>query len=108
MKFIVKMPILLFSVSIFLFSICVSKTFASDSDVQRNVEMAIEGATDLPREIRVEVSNGIVRVTGSLQCESCGGNATPGQLSTIQQSLGAVIRAVPGVTHVEFYFSRNE
>ena len=31
------------------------------------------------------------------RCDGCGGSSTPGGAATVQQSLGAVVRAVPGV-----------
>jgi len=74
----------------------------SDADLQQRVQAAIASASDLPTQFRVEANAGLVRLIGSLQCENCGGNRTPGAAGTIQQSLGAVVRAVPGVTRVEF------
>jgi hypothetical protein len=71
--------------------------------LQQQVNAAIASASDLPVDnLMVTVEGGTVRVTGSLECEDCGGMRTPGGEGTIQQSLGAVIRAVPGVTSVEF------
>ena len=105
MKYLIKMTVMLLNFSLLLLAACVSNPHVSDADLQRHVEIAIENASDLPRQLQVEVNSGVVRLTGSLQCENCGGNATPGQQSTIQQSLGAVIRSVPGVTHVEFYLN---
>ena len=52
--------------------------------------------------LTVEVSEGVVTVTGSVVCEDCGGRRTPGGFGTVQQSLGAVVRAIPGVQSVEF------
>lgn len=78
---------------------------ASDQEpsLQQQVMAAIAAASDLPSDsLMVAVENGTVIVTGSLQCEDCGGMRTPGGEDTIQQSLGAVIRAVPGVERVEF------
>lgn len=66
------------------------------------VQAALESATDLPPELSVEVDDGVVMISGSLACENCGGNRTPGNIGTIQQSLGTVVRAVPGVTEVRF------
>ena len=48
------------------------------------------------------VAAGVVTITGSLACDDCGGLRTPGGIGTVQQSLGAVVRAVPGVEAVEF------
>ena len=67
------------------------------------VEAANVGASDLPaNSIVVEASNGVVTITGSIVCEECGGNRTPPGVGAIQQSLGAGVRAVPGVERVEF------
>ena len=35
-------------------------------------------------------------------CDMCGGSRTPPGVRTIQQSLGAVVRAIPGVKRIEF------
>lgn len=74
----------------------------SDTQLQQQVAAAIASASDVPQQLVVETSNGVVRLIGSLQCESCGGNRTPGTTDTIQQNLGALVRAVPGVTQVQF------
>jgi len=75
----------------------------SDDVLRARVEAAIEAAADLPGDsIGVAVERGVVTLTGSLLCDACGGNATPGGAGTVQQSLGAVVRAVPGVTAVRF------
>lgn len=74
-----------------------------DDVLRARVEAAIDSAGDLPADsIAVQVERGVVTLTGSLLCEPCGGNATPGGTGTVQQSLGAVVRAVPGVTDVRF------
>ncbi len=76
---------------------------ASDDVVKRRVEVALESASDLPADsITVEVRNGVVTLTGSVVCDECGGRRTPGGFGTVQQSLGAVVRAIPGVESVEF------
>ena len=74
----------------------------SDDRIQSQVEAVIARASDLPTGLKVEVNEGTVSVSGSLDCEDCGGMRTPNTLGTIQQSLGAMVRAVPGVTAVEF------
>jgi len=74
----------------------------TNTELQQRVEAAIANASDIPQQFRVETNDGVVRLIGSLQCENCGGNRTPGTAGTIQQSLGAVVRAVPGVMGVEF------
>jgi hypothetical protein len=48
------------------------------------------------------VSDGIVTLTGSVLCDDCGGRSTPGGTGAVQQSVGALVRAVPGVERVEF------
>lgn len=78
---------------------------APDQDelLQQRVSAAIAAAADLPQTgLMISVEEGAVLVTGSIDCEACGGNRTPGGADTIQQSLGAVIRAVPGVGAVHF------
>ena len=76
---------------------------AGDEALRARVEAALRSASDVPSDsIVVQVSGGVVTLTGSVVCEGCGGNATPGGAGTVQQSLGAVVRAVPGVTRVEF------
>lgn len=79
----------------------------SDVELKQRVEAAIANASDVPEQIQVEANDGVVRLIGSLNCENCGGNRTPGGLGTIQQSIGAVVRAVPGVDRVEFALSEQ-
>ncbi len=74
----------------------------SDAVLAERVELALAAATDVPEGLEVEVIGGVVILTGSLLCEECGGARTPGGFGTIQQSIGAVVRAVPGVDGVEF------
>ena len=74
-----------------------------DDVLQQRVEAAIARASDVPADsITVVVVDGVVTVTGSVVCEECGGRRTPGGFGTVQQSLGAVVRAIPGVQSVEF------
>ena len=74
-----------------------------DDVLQERVEAAIARASDVPADaITVVVIDGGVTVTGSVVCEECGGRRTPGGFGTVQQSLGAVVRAIPGVQSVEF------
>jgi osmotically-inducible protein OsmY len=76
----------------------------ADSVLAVRVDTAIRAASDVPADsIRVEVSEGVVSLTGSVVCDECGGTSTPGGTGTVQQSLGAVVRAVPGVREVRFY-----
>ena len=74
----------------------------SDEELAIRVEAALATAADLPAGLEVEVAAGVVTITGSLACDDCGGLRTPPGLGTVQQSLGAVVRAVPGVEAVEF------
>jgi len=71
--------------------------------IRARVEAAIAAAADVPADsLAVSVEGGVVTITGSVLCDGCGGNATPGGSGTVQQSLGAVVRAVPGVERVVF------
>ncbi len=105
-----KLPIPLFSLLVLL-AACDSATDigstateagGSDNQLQSQVESALANASDLPPGLTVEVNQGVVTISGSLECEGCGGLRTPGNIGTVQQSLGAIVRAVPGVTQVEF------
>ncbi len=74
-----------------------------DEVLRARVEAALESASDVPADsITVDVSNGVVTLRGSVVCEGCGGRFTPGGFGTVQQSLGAVVRAIPGIVRVEF------
>jgi hypothetical protein len=76
---------------------------AADAELRARVEAAIASAADVPSDsIAVEVRAGVVALSGSVACDGCGGNSTPGGAGTVQQSLAAVVRAVPGVERVEF------
>ncbi len=78
----------------------------ADSAFAARVQAAIRSASDVPADsLRVvaQVNGGLVDVLGSVACDGCGGNSTPGGAGTVQQSLGAVVRAVPGVEQVRFY-----
>lgn len=75
----------------------------ADTALETRVEAALASASDLPADsITVQVRDGVVTLTGSVSCADCGGGATPGGAATVQQSLGAVVRAVPGVERVVF------
>ena len=75
----------------------------ADEALKARVEAALESASDVPGDsLTVEVRNGVVTLTGSVVCDECGGRRTPGGFGTVQQSLGAVVRAIPGVESVEF------
>lgn len=74
----------------------------TDEELAARVEAAIASASDLPDDLQVEANDGVVSITGSLACDDCGGLQTPGGIGTVQQSVGAVVRAVPGVEAVEF------
>ena len=74
-----------------------------DELLQERVEAALASASDVPAQsLAVVVIDGVVTVTGSVVCQECGGRRTPPGAGTVQQSLGAVIRAIPGVESVEF------
>ena len=77
---------------------------SSDSQLKARVEAALASTSDVPQGLNIEISQGHARISGSLNCEDCGGMRTPGTVDTIQQSLGAIVRAVPGITEVEFSF----
>ena len=80
-----------------------SPGISEDDQLKQNVEAVLSGASDLPHSgLSVAVEGSVVTVSGSIDCEDCGGLRTPGGIDNIQQSLGAVIRAVPGVERVEF------
>jgi hypothetical protein len=76
---------------------------APDDVLRARVEAALASASDLPADsISVQVQGGVVTLSGSVLCDGCGGNATPGGVGTVQQSLGAVVRAIPGVRSLRF------
>ena len=75
----------------------------ADAALKARIEVAIETASDLPTDaIDVEVSRGVVTLTGSVVCDECHQRRTPTGFGGVQQSLGAVVRAIPGVERVEF------
>lgn len=96
----------LFFFSLIAISACDSgpadQAISNDDQLTLQVEAALASTTDVPRGLIIEVSQGHAHVSGSLSCEGCGGMRTPGTIDTIQQSLGAIVRAVPGITGVEF------
>jgi len=76
----------------------------ADARLRAAVVAALEGASDVPADsITVRVEAGVVTLTGSVLCDGCGGSSTPPGAATVQQSLGALVRAVPGVERVEFH-----
>lgn len=77
---------------------------SSDDRLKAQVERALASTPDIPPGLSIEINQGHARISGSLNCEDCGGMRTPGNIDTIQQSLGAIVRAVPGITEVEFFF----
>ena len=79
-----------------------TNAIVNDEQIKIQVEAVIARAADLPQQIVVEVREGVVFISGSLDCEGCGGLRTPGNYGTVQQSLGAVVRAVNGVNEVVF------
>ena len=81
----------------------VSPVVNPDQQLRERVEAVLASASDIPgAAIAVDVSDGVVKLSGSLACDDCGGLRTPGGTDTIQQSVGAIVRAVPGVEKVEF------
>ncbi len=70
---------------------------ATDQALKERVDAVLERASDT-----VTATEGVVTLEGSLYCPDCGGMRTPGGTNTVQQSLGAIVRAVPGVTKVVF------
>ena len=88
------------------FGLCGSAAAQSPADValKTRIEAALEAASDLPVDgaIAVEVSGGTVTLTGSVACDECGGRRTTPGFASVQQTLGAVVRAIPGVERVEF------
>jgi hypothetical protein len=79
-----------------------------DAQLAQRVSAAIAAASDLPQQgLELTVTEGRVLVTGALDCPECGGSRTPGGSGTVQQSLGAVIRAVPGVRTVSFELTED-
>ena len=95
------------AIVVFGLSACASGIAGAQSSanavLEARVAAAIENASDLPNgTLSVDASDGIVTILGSVACENCGGMLTPGGVQTVQQSLGAVVRAVPGVERVEF------
>jgi len=74
-----------------------------DAALEARVAAAISSATDLPANaFSVSANNGTITITGSVACDDCGGLETPPGIQSIQQTLGAVVRAVPGVRSLEF------
>ncbi len=93
-----SVPILLF-----LVAVACSPSLSEDDQLKQAVDAALAGASDLPPSgLMVEVDNGVVMISGTIDCEDCGGLRTPGGVDNIQLSIGAVVRAVPGVGQVEF------
>jgi len=74
-----------------------------DEVLRERVEQALMNAMDVPA-LNIAVNDGMVTLTASDLCaeHECPGRGTPGQLGTVQQSIGAVVRAIPGVRAVEF------
>lgn len=74
-----------------------------DREIEARVRSALLSAADVPgSQLEVVVTDGVVTITGSIECEPCGGRTTPGGSGTIAQSVGAIVRAVPGVESVRF------
>lgn len=101
----------LFFFSLIAISACDSgpaeEAMSNDDQLTLQVEAALASTTDVPQGLIVEISQGHAHISGSLTCDDCGGMRTPGTIDTIQQSLGAIVRAVPGITSVEFSLASN-
>ncbi len=64
---------------------------ADDATLRARVEAALDSATDVDSDrIHVEADEGVVTLTGQVAS------------GTEQQSVGAIVRAVPGVKKVRF------
>ena len=74
----------------------------TDSDIQAQIATLLSSQPDLPTGLQVAVVSGRVTISGSLVCKDCAGQETPGSYGSVQQSVGAVARAVPGVAEVVF------
>ena len=74
----------------------------TDSDIQAQITTLLSSQPDLPSGLQVSVVGGRVSISGSLVCEDCAGQETPGSYGSVQQSVGAIARAVPGVGEVVF------
>lgn len=80
-----------------------------DELLRERVEKALASASDVPSgSIAVDVRNGIVTLSGSVYCQECGGRLTPAGPWSVQQSVGAIVRAVPGVRNVEFSLETSQ
>lgn len=77
----------------------------TDAELLAQVEALLGRQSDLPSGLEVSVNAGVVTIGGSLACEACAGWETPGTFGSVQQSIGAVVRAVPGVVEVQFAFT---
>lgn len=77
----------------------------TDADLLAAIAALLAQQTDLPSGLAVVVNAGRVTISGSLECADCAGWETPGTAGTVQQSVGAVVRAVPGVVDVRFAFA---
>jgi hypothetical protein len=74
---------------------------SSDEALKARVHAALMSAKDVPgREITVDAAGGVVTLKGQLSSDSMRGVAYPSAI--LQQSIGAVVRAVPGVKDVRF------
>lgn len=82
---------------------CVLDRGPSDAELEARVETALARASDLDgADVEISVSEGVVTVGGSLTCADCAATRTPAGMGSIEQSVGAIVRAVPGVKGVEF------
>ena len=95
------------AVCVLLFvAVSCAPALSDDERLTQAVQAALASASDLPPSgLMILAESGVVTVTGTIDCEDCGGLRTPGGIDNIQLSLGAVIRAVPGVEQVEFFLN---
>ena len=73
----------------------------ADDVLKARVAAALAAASDVPgRDIAVDVKSGVVILKGRVSANSMRGVTYP--TAMMQQSIGAVVRAVPGVKEVRF------
>jgi osmotically-inducible protein OsmY len=73
----------------------------ADDVLKARVVAALAAASDVPgRDIAVDVKSGVVTLKGRVSANSMRGVTYP--TAMMQQSIGAVVRAVPGVKEVRF------
>jgi osmotically-inducible protein OsmY len=82
-------------------SVAYAQRRPSDEALKARVQAALVNASDVPgRDITVDVKAGVVNLTGRVPSDGMRGSAYPGAF--LQQSVGAIVRAIPGVKDVRF------